>query len=150
MTFPCLEILMLTTTGICHTADSNALLYLTTGMRSLCSMYCRTCRGTIRGYVPGSTSNSSLCEGENDGHQTYLIFTSPTVSSHAQAPFSHHRHLPIGVLFDFLSPLVGEGSSSLPWELTIHYTGLPDSLLGWTNGLTTHNLYFHVLKVQQD
>ena len=72
MTFPCLETVMLTTTGICNTADSKALLYVTTGMRSLCSMYCRTCRGTIRGYVPGSTSNSSLCEGENDGHQIYL------------------------------------------------------------------------------
>ncbi|GAX80181.1 hypothetical protein CEUSTIGMA_g7619.t1 [Chlamydomonas eustigma] len=53
-------------------------------------------------------------------------------------------NLPIGVLHDLLTDPGEEGA--LPWELTIHYTGYPEALAGWSNGLSTHVQYFHALK----
>ncbi|KAG1666291.1 hypothetical protein FOA52_004772 [Chlamydomonas sp. UWO 241] len=54
-------------------------------------------------------------------------------------------NLPLGVLFDMFGS-AEDGSASLPWELTIHYTGLPEVLAGWHNALPQAAQFFHSLK----
>ncbi len=63
--------------------------------------------------------------------------------------------LPVGVLFDLLSPLDGGGggggseqdASSLPWQLVLHYTHAPgETSVSWLASLPPHTVFMNSLK----